>query len=149
MAKAILVGRHDADNKMGYDEITPRNVLFHLDPIEIDDQLVSLIDEAEAENADLVFQNVPAVLAGALLRYQMHADCPVRVFAVVSKPGPRVAGVTQSFAFHERSTALMAAEAIRYVNSRASVTMDDTETTVLVSVDPVSPFEFVRLERLL
>lgn len=147
MSKAILIGRHNTADKMGYDEIVSKNVLFSLEPDEVDEQLVALIDEAAADNSDLVFQNVPAVLAAALLRYQLVTEAPVSAFAIVSKPGPRVAGVTQNFEFPTAEAAAAAADAIRHANARANVEI--AGTTVTVTVDPVPAFEFVRLERLL
>lgn len=148
MKKAILVGRHDSPNKMGYDEIITRNVLFSLDEDECERQLFELVDEAKDENADLIFQNIPTVLADALIRCFFKGILAVRIFGVVSKPGPRIAGVTETYAFGDSEAAELAAEAIQFANSRAKVALDDTKTAVSVSVDPVPAFEFVRLQRL-
>lgn len=147
MKKAILVGRHDAQDNMGYDEIVPKNILFSLIAEDIDQQVCDLIDEAIEQDADIILQNVPTVLAGALLRYPDFASCPVRIFGIVSKPGPRASGVSESFVFDDPADAEKAARAVKHANGRAKVEVSGHIVTV--TVDPVPQFEFVRLERLL
>jgi hypothetical protein len=143
----VIVGRHIQGEIPGCKVVAQRNIEWETDPSECYQQLLELQVEIEREfglEAGIVFQNVPAILATQLVllasvKGHMQNDFrPNEMGVVISVPGPRVAGVTESFQFSSSEEAGNVAKAIQFANGRAKVLVEGSSVTV--TVDPVSPF---------
>lgn len=148
----ILVGRHTGPEMPGVRVVETRNIEWSLDPATLDKQVAELFAAARERGEDVrvLFQNIPAVLFPALF---FKRDGETTFGVIVSKPGPRAAGVAKTFDFSplnmqgglpEDNLAQMGAEVARHANGRAKVEVNGAELTV--TVDPVTPFEFVRID---
>jgi len=157
--RGIVVGRHAGDIP-GVEIVESRNIEWSLDPIELGAQWRELENAAMAAKAAVVLQNVPGVLAGYLMLMAHHEHIRPNVYVVISRPGPRQAGISRTWVVSDdpyiahagQSAAEQAATVAgvaAFANGRAKVTTDleDHRATVTVTVDPVAAFEFVRLER--
>lgn len=144
MAKFLIVGRHAPDLGDTVAEIVGQeNVMFSMQADEVDGQLDELLVKANEAGASLLLQNVPAPLAGALIR-RRGDFAGVRVGVIVSIPGPREAGVVQTYQLFCGWVANRAAEAVRFANNRAKVEVEGR--TLTVTVDPVTKFQFSHIE---
>lgn len=143
--KALVVGRH-AGEIPDVEIIDQRNVNFALDVKTVQQQLDELEAAAAERGCVLVFQNIPGIVAAALLR---RAPFSVRAGVIVSRqPEVRPAGISRTWAF-EGDGWTEAEEIVAFVNSRAQVQV--TEVTpyiaeVTITVDPVIRFEFDHIE---
>lgn len=143
--KVLIVGRHAPD--LGDTQVKilgQENIQFSLTAAEVDVQLVDLLAKASEVGAEAVLlQNVPAVLAGALIRRQGDF-AGVRLGVIISVPGPREAGVQKSYKLFSGWVAKRAAEAVQFANNRAQVSVEGN--TLSVTVDPVAKFQFSHIE---
>lgn len=143
--KALVVGRHTGEIP-GIEIIEQRNVNFALDVKTVQQQLDELEAAAAERGCVLVFQNIPGIVAAALLR---RSPLRVRAGVIISRqPAVRPASVSRTWDF-EGDGWTEAEEIVAFVNSRAQV--GGTEVTpyvaqVTVTVDPVIKFEFDHIE---
>jgi hypothetical protein len=165
--KAIIVGRHTSDlgsEAENFEIVGNENVMFSLVRSEAVQQLEQLFATAQSVGAEaILLQNVPAILAAALLDEQAKAggQLPFRIGLIISVPGPRQAGVSEQFlVWASQSTnelgtpdvaAVEAAEAaVRFANGRAKIERSsepvDGDWVLTITVDPVPQFQFSHIE---
>lgn len=152
----ILVGRHAPEGLPSeINVIEQKNILWSLEPQEIENQWKELVKQAREEKCAILLQNVPGVLARVITHEaadaaQYFAKYPVSVGVIISQPGERKAGVRERFVFNEASDADEFVRGIKHTNSRVKIDDEDGKSnTIFVTVDPVTPFEFVRIEWML
>lgn len=138
--KVTLIGRHVSEPMPGVEIAEQVNVEWPLDLGECRAKLREVFSAAQAPN--LLLQNVPGILAAALFAERdIFAGRGLGI--IISVPGPRLAGVTKSWPVEAEGAAVVEA-AVAHANGRARVTVGDS--TVTVTVDPVSPFRFDHIE---
>jgi hypothetical protein len=148
--KAIIVGRHTPDlgsQAENFEIVGNENIMFSLNRAEAVEQLEKLFATARGADAEVILlQNVPAILAAALLDEQSKAggQLPFRMGLIISVPGPRQAGVVRKFELFSAWVARRAAEAILFANGRAKTNIEGA--TLTVTVDPVAEFNFDHIE---
>lgn len=157
----ILVGRHTPEGlPTDINIVEQKNILWSLDTNEIAKQWKELVQCARDKGCAILLQNVPGVLARVLLdeawEYAPHAtQYRVPVGVIISKPGERKAGVKKAFRFESTGDAAEAKSAVEFANSRAKtqyvqVQHDQNSISAYpafeVTVDPVTPFVFVRID---
>jgi hypothetical protein len=145
--KVILVGRHVSDLPSEIEVISQENILWSLNREEAVSQLRALSDKAQAENAKILLQNVPGVLASAMMWLASFGGGTmpiVGVGVIISVPGPRLAGVSKAFVTEFGPDADVVAQAASFANGRAKTAVVDNSVTV--TVDPVSEFKFSHIE---
>lgn len=171
--KVLLAGRHSSEPNGGlpdniYQVVQQENVTFSDDDGEVKYQLMTIAWTAMLGGMNaVVFQNTPVLVTGALMEMSHTLSDewgnpfePLHVGGIVSKqPASRPAGVTQSFELGAYSASGDGrfvgpngiAEIVSFANPRAKVEVswesDIMQETahVNVTLDPVIPFEFVRV----
>ena len=139
----IVVGRHTPELPEGINVVSQENILWSTDRQECVAQLEALIGQAKRKRAYILLQNVPGILAAALLDEQAKAGghLPADIGVIISVPGPRESGVTRSFISSYDSEM---AEAAKFLNPRAKI--QQRGSSVHITLDPVSRFEFSHIE---
>jgi hypothetical protein len=165
--RVYVIGRHTAAGlPQEYEVIGGEAVNFSLNRHDALSQYLEQKNKALAAGAEaLVLQNVPGILAAALMLL-VDGDWglssgKLRVGVIVSKPGPRLANVVNVFNFLSEEDARAAAKAVAFANARAKIQIEqslipapegpdyaDQQTgwNVKVTVDPVVAFEFDHIE---
>lgn len=147
--RVILVGRHASELPEDIEVVAQENILWATDEEECRKQFKDLHTRAREQGVKILLQNVPGVLATALVDEAIWAGnnyaSAIRVGVIISVPGPRVAAQVKEYKLLAED-ADDVAEAIRFANGRAKVEIESTANiglvTVRVTVDPVSPFVF-------
>ena len=153
MKKVLLVGRHAPTGlaEAGFVVTEQRSVVFSTDPFEALEQLERLNQEAAQQGLDgVLLQNTPGALGAGFLaellggtfgspQASLGLDNAHGVGVVVSKPGPRPAGVSHRSEFCNDDDAEQAAALVKVANPRAKVLTDGKY--VVVTVDPPMRFE--------
>lgn len=166
--KTLVVGRHGVDlgaEAEKYEVVANEAVTFALKREEVKSQVRDLEAKATAADAQVILlQNVPGVLASALVSYATSDEdffrlSPVRWGIIISVPGERQAGVVtehefpvdpdaaMGFAFAQ-SAAMVAEAAVKAANGRAKTERIEigSKVTLRVTVDPVAAFLFSHIE---
>lgn len=164
--RTMLVGRHVSDLPSEFEIIVQENVTFSLDRAEVKEQVLALVQRAKDLNVGaIIFQNTPGILGVALGELHrspsgewlpLERQLGVKVGVIISRPGPRLAGVAKTFVFatlpeatYAPTNSALAAEAVTFANSRAKVTIktvDGWTDEMRVEVDPISPFTLDHIE---
>lgn len=153
--RVIMVGRHAPDlggDSEKFEIVRSENVTFSLNRQECRAQINHLLKEAHDLNARLLLQNVPSVLAAALCDFASEFH-HVGIGVIVSVPGPRQAGLTETFqAGNDYMAGLPASEigaelirAVAFANARAKCERYG-DCGIRVTVDPVTPFVYSHIE---
>ena len=153
MKKVLLIGRHAPTGlaEAGFVVAEQRSVVFSTDPFEALEQLEQINREVAQRGLDgVLLQNTPGALGTGFLaellggsfgspQASLGLDDAHGVGVVISKPGPRPAGVSRRFEFHNSDDAEQAAALAKVVNPRARVLTDGKY--IVVTVDPPMRFE--------
>lgn len=144
LTRALVIGRH-AGAIPGIEVVESRPVTFPARAQDCCDVLGGLYREARERGLVLLFQAVPGQVAVALHRSMGGCGCAVGV--VVSKPGPRPAGVTHIIncaCSDMLENSHEVAAFVQKVNPQAKVEVDGA--IVSVTVDAPMRFEFSHIE---
>lgn len=150
--RVVLVGRHVSDLPANIEVVATENILWATDFATCWQQVLDLLTRAQtAGAAKVLLQNVPGILSAVLIRAAYdEKNAPSRFGVIISQPGPRLAGVSETFVFPfladytgERIEQT-AARAVTFANGRAKVSVGDN--TLTVTVDPVAAFVFDHIE---
>lgn len=163
----ILVGRHPDFEIPGVEVVRQENILFSTNYAECEKQVGELLQAASGAKLSVLFQNTPGIVTAVLVKFtctladewQPLSGRASKVGVIISKPGPRIAGVRTEVTFCADQSYGMdfSNEIVKLVsaaNGRAKVEVSATEVspsglvtqTAVVTVDPVSPFEFDHIE---
>jgi len=154
--RALLIGRHSGELGGTYSIVGQENVTFPDDEQNMKRTLFDIMATAISLKANaVVFQNTPVLLTAALLRaVQTHSDewnnpfYPLRFGGIVSKqPDTRPANVAIMSAVYcgDSSSDAALRQIVNAVNPRAQVTAFQNGYHT-IEIDPLIPFEFVRVE---
>ena len=152
--KIIIIGRHTPDlGKMAgqFEIVETRNIQFPARASDCSALLGVLYTDAGRVGAAVLFQAVPGQLAIALARTSTFPLGNARVGVIVSKPGPREAGLVQNFDFRcsglddpDYEAAERAAKAVRFANPNAKIARGEYD--ISITVDPPARFIFSHIE---
>lgn len=160
--RVVVVGRHAPDlggDAEKFEIVKCENVTFSLKRDECKAQLLALAKNADSLDASVLLQNTPGVVACALsdiIHIRTESENlygGIEIGVIISVPGPRQAGVTETFnAGNDYMAGLPASEvgaelirAVAFANARAKCeTFGDCG--VRVTVDPVTPFVYSHIE---
>lgn len=129
MRDIVLVGRHAIkDGEYGDIKVVEqRDIVWSLDITDVRRQLRDLFQCARNQQADILFQNAPGILAAALINYAVRGmlgdDAPMVGF-VVQKTTPEMRSAEQVFDYPDEETALLAEAAVIFANGRAETSVD-------------------------
>lgn len=152
--RVILLGRHEAAGLPDDIEVVKQeSVTWATDINGIDEQWYTIRHMATANNADILLQNVPGILAVFLARMSYEKGAKgskstlgtLRIGVIISVPGERTAGVEyHSNQFADEYGAHECARLVSAANGRVNPTVKNG--IVSFSVDPVTPFIFSHIE---
>lgn len=156
----LVIGRH-AGEIPGVEVVEKRAIVFP----ETSNECLKILDELQTEansrQITLLFQAVPGQLAIALAKYYGVLSACIEsgkprpatgpmLGIIISKPGPRLAGVEKEFTFYTGNDAFQAIEAIKMANPNAWTenrsVPGDMGGCAAVRVDPPMKFEFSHIE---
>jgi len=140
--KALVIGRH-TDAIPGVEIVELRPVTFPGTADECAAVIRALWKEVEGRGVKLLFQNLPGQVGVALARL-MRDNPPLSAGVVISVPGERLAGVSQSESFAEHWDMTSAEKLVKFANPRANVTSEGN--TITVTADPPMRFIFSHIE---
>lgn len=146
MTKVLIVGRHTPDfggRASEFEVVGQENVMFPTDKTGCLAALKELETKAAALEAAVLLQNVPAVLACALIEL-VRSGVTTKIGVIVSVPGPRQANLERTWEFASYPDAMATAAAITFANARAKTEVNGS--TLKVVVDPVAQFVFSHVE---
>lgn len=149
--RVVVVGRHAPDLGKDAEEfeiVKCENVTFSLKRDECRAQLLALVKDAGALDARVLLQNTPGVVTAAL-----SDIIGIGIGVIISVPGPRQAGVTETFnAGNDYMAGLPASEigaelirAVAFANARAKCEKYG-DCGIRVTVDPVPLFVYSHIE---
>lgn len=149
----ILVGRHQ-DIDIGMEIVRHEDIAFPASAKECKIIINRLMELAIATDVKcLVFQALPGQANKALFEFLMvDAHCPpyneINVGQVVSKPGPRPASITKSWAMTSRFLANLIETALLFANKNVEIIRTDEEISTFINatVTPPMKFEFSHIE---
>ncbi len=164
--KVILVGRHTSDLPAYIKVVSTENILWNTSRAECGKQLWDLHERAKKQDAGLLFQNIPGILAATMFSDFISAQGRpyyIQVGIIISVPGPRLAGVKKEWTIPQACYAdgsgcgademrEIVSEVVNHANGRAKfdpspVQRDGyTADGFSVTVDPVSEFKFSHIE---
>jgi|WetSurMetagenome_2_1015567.scaffolds.fasta_scaffold190489_2 hypothetical protein len=153
--RALVIGRH-AGEIPGVDVMEARSVVFVADSASAAKQLFSILQEAKQRGLAVLLQNVPGVLARAIVDYAIyqencddseHGNSAAKLPAlgvIVSVPGERQSGITMDARFEDIHSAQQAEDLVRFSNPNVKIV--STDLGFRVTVDPPMKFCFSHIE---
>lgn len=138
--KLLVVGRHSPDVGSENEVVLVENINFGGDMNTVCKQIDDLDAKAREAGAHIALQAVPAIVAATIIREVVWGMRWKAIFAIVSKPGPRPAGVIRVVSPSE-------VDVIKFVNPNAKFHIGEHGDTIL-TVDPPMKFEFAELVQL-
>jgi len=139
--KALVIGRHTGEIP-GIEIIETRAVTFPETAQECIPVLQALAAEAVERGVKLLLQNTPGQVAVACSILVTNAHVSLGV--IISKPGPRPAGVQFRYSFSEYWDMTTGLQMLRESNPNCKT---ETEgSTVIVTVDPPMKFVYSHIE---
>lgn len=149
----FIVGRHTNNlPEQQYTVVGSEAVTFATDVGSCKKQLRDLLNKATAQEAALVLQNTPGIVAIALAQLAADANgygLGAAVGVIISKVAPREAGVARKFEIDGTYAADSFCKAVAFANPNAKIQNTNpgfSPAEYTVTVDPPMKFEFSHIE---